>query len=60
MEKPTKWDDYLRLVEFAYNNGYQALAKMSPFEILYGEKCTTPVRWDIPVDHLIVGPQMLQ
>ena len=24
MKKPTKWDDYLHLVEFAYNNGYQA------------------------------------
>ena len=43
MEKPTKWDDYLHLLEFAYNNGYQASTKMSPFEILYGKKCTTPV-----------------
>ena len=24
MKKPTKWDDYLHLVEFTYNNGYQA------------------------------------
>jgi hypothetical protein len=23
MEKPLKWEDYLHLVEFAYNNGYQ-------------------------------------
>ena len=23
MKKPTKWDDHLHLVEFAYNNGYQ-------------------------------------
>ena len=42
-ERPTKWDNYLHLAEFAYNNGYQASAKMSPFEILYGRKCTTPV-----------------
>ena len=24
MDKPTKWEDYLHLVEFAYNNGHQA------------------------------------
>ena len=38
MKRPTKWENYLHLVEFAYNNGYQALAKMSLFEILYGKK----------------------
>jgi hypothetical protein len=29
--KPTKWEDYLHLVEFTYNNGYQTSAKLSPF-----------------------------
>jgi transposase InsO family protein len=24
MDKPSKWEDYLHLVDFAYNNGYQA------------------------------------
>jgi hypothetical protein len=43
MEKPSKWEDYLHLVEFAYNNGYQASLKMSPFEALYGRKCNTPI-----------------
>jgi len=38
MKRPTKWENYLHLVEFAYSNGYQALAKMSLFEILYGKK----------------------
>ena len=60
MERPTKWEDYLHLVDFAYNNGYPASSKMSPFEILYGRKCTTPVSWDGPVDCLMVGPEMLQ
>ena len=41
--KPNKWEDYLHLVEFAYNNGYQTSAKLSPFEILYDRKCTTPI-----------------
>jgi hypothetical protein len=54
--KPSKWEEYLHLVEFAYNNGYQTLAKMSPFEVLYEKKCTTVISWDNPVDKLMVGP----
>ena len=60
MEKPSQWEDYLHLVEFAYKNGYHALEKMSMFEILYGKKCTTPISWDSLVDRLMVGPKMLQ
>jgi hypothetical protein len=38
MYKPSKWEDYLHLVEFSYNNGYQYSLRMSPFEALYGRK----------------------
>jgi hypothetical protein len=38
MDKTSKWEDYLHLVEFSYNNGYQASLKMNPFETLYGRK----------------------
>jgi hypothetical protein len=38
MDKPSKWEDYLHLVAFSYNNGYQASLRMSPFEALYGRK----------------------
>ena len=58
--KPRKWEDYLHLLEFTYNNGYQTSAKLSPFEILYDRKCTTLITWDNPVDRLMVGPEMLQ
>ena len=60
MERYTRWEDYLHPVELAYNNGYRASSKMSPFEILYGRKCTTHVSWYSPMDHLMVGPEMLQ
>jgi hypothetical protein len=36
MDKPSKWEYYLHLVDFAYNNGYNAFLKMRPFEALYG------------------------
>jgi hypothetical protein len=60
MDKPSKWEDYLHLVEFAYNNGYQTSLKMSPFEALYGRKCNTRVRWDNPADRAVIGPDLLR
>jgi hypothetical protein len=38
MDKPSKWEDHLQLVDFSYNNGYQASLKMIPFEALYGRR----------------------
>jgi hypothetical protein len=48
MDKPSKWEDYLHLVEFSYSNGYHASLNMSPFEALYGLECNTLVIWDKP------------
>ena len=36
-DQPGKWEYYLHLVEFAYNNNYQSSAKFSPFEIYMDE-----------------------
>jgi hypothetical protein len=60
MDKPSKCEDYLHLVEFAYNNGYRASLKMSPFESLYGRRCNTLVSWDNPADRKVVGPELLK
>ena len=57
---PKKWEDYLHLVEFAYNNHYQASAKLSSFEILYGRKCNTPITWSNLVDRLMLGLDLLK
>ena len=60
MDKPSKWEDYLHLVEFAYNNNFQFSAGMSPFEILYGCKCNTPISWSGQVDRLILQLDLLK
>jgi hypothetical protein len=60
MDKSFGWEDYLHLVEFDYNNGYQASLKMSPFEALYGIKFNTPISWGNPVDREIIGPELLR
>eukprot|EP00253_Pinus_taeda_P012316 PITA_12316 len=59
MQQPSRWEEYLHLVEFAYNNGYHASFHMSPFEVLYGRKCRTPSSWSGPEDKLVLGPEML-
>eukprot|EP00253_Pinus_taeda_P020750 PITA_20750 len=59
MQQPSRWEEYLHLVEFAYNNGYHASLHMSPFEVLYGRKCRTPSSWSGPEDKLVLGPEML-
>ena len=56
MHQPKKWEDYLPLVEFAYNNSYQESLKTSHFEVLYGRLCNTPVSWSNPVNRIIIGP----
>eukprot|EP00253_Pinus_taeda_P016974 PITA_16974 len=60
MQQPTRWEEYLHLVEFAYNNGYHTSTQMSPFEVMYGWKCRTPSSWGGPEDKFSLGPDMLK
>ena len=39
------WEEHFPLVEFAYNNGYQASIQMVPYKALYGRPCRSPVYW---------------
>ena len=55
MEKTTKWEDYLHLVQFTYNNGQQASLGMSPYEALYGRWCRTLVTRDNLVNMIVLG-----
>ena len=60
MDKPTKGEDYLNLVEFSYNNGQHASLGMSLYEDLYGRRFRTPVTWDNPVNKVVLGPVLLK
>jgi hypothetical protein len=55
-----KWEDYLPLIEFAYNNGYQESLNMSPFEALYGRQCNIPINWNNPVDKITIKTNMIK
>jgi hypothetical protein len=60
MDQPSKWEDYIHLFEFSYNNGYHDSLKMSMFEAFYGRKCNTPMSWDNPIDIAVFGPYFLK
>ena len=60
MEFRGSWDTHLALMEFAYNNSYQASIDMAPFEALYGRKCRTLVCWDEVGEIRLVGPELVQ
>ena len=60
MEFKGSWDTHLALMEFAYNNSYQANMEMAPFEALHGRKCRTPVWWDKVGERRLVGPELVQ
>ena len=54
------WDDYFPLVEFAYNNSFQAIIGMTPFEGLCGRRCRSPVCWDDVEERKFLGPKLVQ
>jgi hypothetical protein len=60
MHRSNKWEYYLPLVEFSYNNGYQESLKMSPFESLYGRQCNIPISWNNPVDRVTIRLDFLK
>ena len=59
MEWQGSWDEHLDLVEFSYNNSYQASIQMAPFEALYGRRCRSPVYWDDFTEAVTLGPDLL-
>ena len=54
------WKEYLPLVEFAYNNSYQASVEMAPYEALYGRPCRSPICWTEMGEHSITGPDLIR
>ena len=57
---PRSWDRYIPLMEFAYNNNYQASIGMAPYEELYGWKCRTSVCWTELSEYKLIGPDIVK
>ena len=54
------WEEHLPLVEFAYDNSYQASIQMAPYEALYGRPCRSPICWTKVGDSSFTGPDMIR
>jgi len=54
------WIQFLPLIEFAYNNSFQATIGMVPYEALYGRKCRSPLYWDEVGERQLLGPDIVQ
>jgi hypothetical protein len=60
MEHQGSWDKNLPWTVFSYNNSYQESLKMTPFEVLYGCQCHTPLNWIHPREKMIFGPNLIE
>jgi hypothetical protein len=60
LEHQGSWDKNLPWAEFSYNNSYQESVKMTPFEVLYGRRCHTPLNWIEPGEKVIFGPDIVE
>ena len=60
LELKGNWDYYLPIVEFTYNNSFQASIGMAPFEGLYGKRCRSPVCWDDVGERKLLGSELVQ
>lgn len=48
------------MVEFSYNNNYQASIGMTPYEALYGRRWKSSLCWVESGDYLVLGPDMIR
>ena len=60
LDLKANWDDHLPLVEFAYNNSYQASIQMASYEALYGRRCCSPACWVEVGERKLLGPELIQ
>ena len=54
------WEEHLPLVQFSYNNSYQASIQMAPYEAMYGRPCRSPICWTKVGESSITGLDMIK
>ena len=54
------WEEQFSLVEFAYNNSYQASTRMAPYEALYGRPCRSLICWTEVGESFITSPDLIR
>ena len=54
------WEEHFPLVEFTYNNSYQASIQMVSYEAFYGRPCRSPLCWTEVGESSITGPDLIR
>ena len=54
------WEEHFSLVEFSYNNSYQASIQMTPYKALYGRPCRSPLCWTEVGESSITSPDLIR
>ena len=52
-------EEHYPVVEFTYNNSYQASIQMAPYEALYGMPCRSSICWTKVGESSITGPDLI-
>ena len=60
MEFKGAWNKYLPLIEFSYNNNFQATIGMAPYEALYVRRYRSPVHWFETGKKPIAAPDFIE
>jgi hypothetical protein len=60
LEHQRSSDQNLPWAEFSYKNSYQKSLKMTPFDMLYGRRCRTPLNWIESGEKVIFGPDLVE
>ena len=54
------WNHHLLLIEFSYNNIYQATIRMVLYEALHGRKCRSLVHWYETYETIVTVPEFVE
>ena len=54
------WEEQFPIVEFTYNNSYQASIQMEPYKALYGRPCRSPLCWTEVGEISNTGPDLIR
>ena len=60
LEHKGSWEKHLPLVEFTFNNSYQASIQMAPYEALYGSQCRSQICWTEVGKSSITSPDLIR
>ena len=60
LDRKGSWEEHLPIVEFTYNNIYQASIQMTPYEALYGRSCRSTLCWTEVGESSITSPDLIR